>query len=513
MASRSQMRLAQITGSLSSAENAAAAINEDSLQGVMDHLASAIKRITGASNYHAQAAGHFTQDLNIDGDIDVRDNAHVSGTLHSDGQATFASANVEDLTATHVLFAGASGELSGNASLVWDGSHLAAASVKVADLTENRIVLAGANGDLDDDSAFTMDGSIFTANMLVDFGSTGGSNGAADFDVAGYAQFAGVVEVDGALKADSTLTVASDATFNSNAIVASGGEFRGDLQYSASAGTGITMGDYYNQQHVQVAVDAAWLRGTGISVADTNSMDLAMSAGGEITADLILKSANALEVDGSGLDLKASIAGSRTFEDDVTVTGNFTVNGTTTYVNTTDLIVTDAKIVISSGSLVDGAGIYLGDDSAGENIRWNAADTKWIASDKLAADTLQALDLSDAIVWADASGNLYNHEYGFAHGTYTPFAETGSISLGNGDQIMKVTKLIPDERTQGDVKVSFKTRFHPNDTETTHGFYTLANPTAVRFSGRQIRLRVEGNKLADWRSGIMRIEADPGGGR
>ena len=35
----------------------------------------------------------------------------------------------------------------------------------------------------------------------------------------------------------------------------------------------------------------------------------------------------------------------------------------------------------------------------------------------------------------------------------------------------------------------------------------------VRFSGRQIRIRVEGNKLADWSSGIMRIEADAGGER
>ena len=119
----------------------------------------------------------------------------------------------------------------------------------------------------------------------------------------------------------------------------------------------------------------------------------------------------------------------------------------------------------------------------------------------------------DNPIWADASGNLYNHEYGVAHDTETPYAESGSISLGNGDQIMRVTKLIPDEITQGDVKITFKTRFHPNDTESTHGAFTMANPTAVRFSGRQVRIRVEGNRLADWRSGIMRIEATPGGGR
>lgn len=106
-----------------------------------------------------------------------------------------------------------------------------------------------------------------------------------------------------------------------------------------------------------------------------------------------------------------SISGSQfghnvTVGQDLTVTGDLKVQGAMTYLDTQNLLVKDAKIVISSGSLVDGAGIYLGDEAAGENIRWNVAGDKWIASDKFAADTMQALDLSDAIVWADASGNL-----------------------------------------------------------------------------------------------------------
>ena len=119
----------------------------------------------------------------------------------------------------------------------------------------------------------------------------------------------------------------------------------------------------------------------------------------------------------------------------------------------------------------------------------------------------------DFPIWADAGGDLYHHEFGLDHDGEVPFAESGSISLGNGDQIMRVTNLIPDELTQGDVKVSFKTRFHPNDTERTYGSYTMENPTSVRFSGRQIRMRIESNKLADWRAGVMRIEAKLGGGR
>ena len=116
-------------------------------------------------------------------------------------------------------------------------------------------------------------------------------------------------------------------------------------------------------------------------------------------------------------------------------------------------------------------------------------------------------------IWADASGNLYNQETGYTHGSTKPYAESGSISLGNGDNIMKVTQLIPDEKTQGQVEVTFKTRFYPNDSETSHGAFTLGNPTDVRFQGRQVRIKVQGTGNENWRSGIMRIEANPGGRR
>ena len=117
-------------------------------------------------------------------------------------------------------------------------------------------------------------------------------------------------------------------------------------------------------------------------------------------------------------------------------------------------------------------------------------------------------------IWADASGNLYNQETGYTHtGSAKPYAESGSISLGNGDSIMKVTQLIPDEKTQGQVEVTFKTRFYPNDSETSHGAFTLGNPTDVRFQGRQVRIKVQGTGNDNWRSGIMRIEANPGGRR
>jgi hypothetical protein len=85
--------------------------------------------------------------------------------------------------------------------------------------------------------------------------------------------------------------------------------------------------------------------------------------------------------------------------------------------------------------------------------------------------------------------------------------------LGNGEQTMSIMQLIPDEKSQGEVSLKFKTRFYPNGTETTHGPYTPANPTGVRFSGRQFRMRIDGIAGEDWRVGNMRVDAFPAGKR
>ena len=113
----------------------------------------------------------------------------------------------------------------------------------------------------------------------------------------------------------------------------------------------------------------------------------------------------------------------------------------------------------------------------------------------------------------NADSDIYDHEVGYNFDSATTFAETGPISIGVGDQIARVTKLIPDEITQGDVDVTFKTRFYPNATESTHGPFTPANPTSVRFSGRQLRMRVEGQTATQWKVGNMRIDASAGGRR
>ena len=108
---------------------------------------------------------------------------------------------------------------------------------------------------------------------------------------------------------------------------------------------------------------------------------------------------------------------------------------------------------------------------------------------------------------------VFNHEQGLNYDSGSVFCETGPVSIGNGDNVMYVTSVIPDEKTQGDVNMTFKTRLHPNGSESTFGPFVPSNPTDARFSGRQVRMKVEGVKAAKWRVGTMRLETRVGGTR
>lgn len=116
-------------------------------------------------------------------------------------------------------------------------------------------------------------------------------------------------------------------------------------------------------------------------------------------------------------------------------------------------------------------------------------------------------------LWIAADGVLYEQEVGYDYGTHTPYAETGPIAISSGEQVMAVREMIPDEKTLGDVTATFKTRFYPTDTEREYGPYSMANPTSIRFTGRQVRMRVTGNTMSDWRVGVMRLDAVAGGRR
>ena len=118
----------------------------------------------------------------------------------------------------------------------------------------------------------------------------------------------------------------------------------------------------------------------------------------------------------------------------------------------------------------------------------------------------------------DSSGNPYEHEIGGTYTdlddtTYTPYVESGPIQLGMGNEVLSATSLIPDVTALGDITTTFYTRFYPTDSDTTHGPYTMAAPTSVRFTGRSVRMRCTSNSANAWNVGIPRLELQPNGRR
>ena len=158
---------------------------------------------------------------------------------------------------------------------------------------------------------------------------------------------------------------------------------------------------------------------------------------------------------------------------------------------------------------------YYPSSGSNENdsyVTYNYRENHWnIGSLARTSGTDAGVFTNPLLVSAD--GYIYEHEVGFAYDSASIYAESGPVQLGNGDNIMSVRQVVPDEQTLGEAVVSFKTRNYPTGTQSTFGPYTAANPTDVRFAARQVNVKVTGAVLADWRIGVMRLEAVAGGKR
>jgi len=138
-------------------------------------------------------------------------------------------------------------------------------------------------------------------------------------------------------------------------------------------------------------------------------------------------------------------------------------------------------------------------------VSYNYRENHWnIGSLARTAGVDRGVYLQPLMVSSD--GYIYEHEVGYDYDSGVLYAESGPLEIGQGDNIMSVRQVIPDEQTLGEVVVSFKSRLYPMATETTHGPYSASQPTDVRFSGRLVKVKYTGNVLEDWRVGVSKLD-------
>ncbi len=178
-----------------------------------------------------------------------------------------------------------------------------------------------------------------------------------------------------------------------------------------------------------------------------------------------------------------------------------------------------SKVVAGVNSANDEIWWFYPSADSEENDRyvaWNFREDHW------AIGTLARTAWCDSTIRrtptaAGTDNYLYDHEQGYTNNgaalMATRYAQSGSVEIATGERAIVARQVIPDEGTQGQTKLVFKTRMTPNGSESSHGPYSMTDYTDVRFTGRQFALRVEGNADADWRFGTPRLEAVPGSKR
>lgn len=109
-------------------------------------------------------------------------------------------------------------------------------------------------------------------------------------------------------------------------------------------------------------------------------------------------------------------------------------------------------------------------------------------------------------VMVDSTGHIYDHETGNNRGASSGvFATSGPVEIGDGDNVMRIQRIVPDDKTAGDVSASLTTSLFPDTAGILNGPYTLASPTSVRLTARQVMLTLTEVAASSWRVGVVRL--------
>lgn len=439
MATRTQIRLQQLTGELTAPEQIAnphplSASVVEHLGDILDDIGQAVARIHGNADFTNQPAGYFKQDqfifdgpsqlegnavakgslevqqaaalkstLVVDGNAELKAAASITGdaslaaNLSVAGEATLASAIISDLSDEHIALAGLNGAIVQSDNLKFDAQGLVAAEAKVSNLTQTRVVLAGAAGKLEDSADLVFDADGLAVNN--DFA-------AINIDASGNAAVGGTLSATGAATLSSTLDVTGAATMSNTLSVAENATFAKDISAvnASLSGNAAVSGDI-SATNATLSADLSAVKGTfsgdlaavkGTFSSDISAVNAAFSGNAAVTGDITAT--------------KATFSSDAIVGGNALITGNLEVMGTTTTINTEEVYIEDHNVVIDSNnqegtSVKEGAGFtFLGGTGGDLTFQWSAAhqDMELMHSGAYAKLHIGDLDAKDAAL----SGNL-----------------------------------------------------------------------------------------------------------
>ena len=328
-----------------------------------------------------------TDDINVGGEfisglVPNVDNTHDLGITTQ----RWRNLNIVSVATTNISVSGLStftGAIDANGGADISGGETTLSSATVSDLTSGRVVLAGTSGALQDSANLTFSG----AGLIV---------GAGGINVTGVSTFSTNLVVGGDIRVNGNDIQASDGATNITLTSSTLTTFAGDIKVTgndiqSSSATAITL----SGADVSVAGDLT-VTGNDIKASDGNTnITLASNTLTTFAGDIRV---NGNDIQASDGTVAITLAGNDvTVADDLTVSGNLYVNGSTTQVNTAALTVEDRTIDLGivngaapAGTTTWDLGIlfnYYATTAKKSAVIWEHGDARFKFASVLAADT------------------------------------------------------------------------------------------------------------------------------
>jgi len=209
--------------------------------------------------------------------------------------------------------------------------------------------------------------------------------------------------------------------------------------------------DNINNDYITEVIGGVGLTGGGTAGVVTLDVNLETNSGLTFSVDDITLelNSNSLEVDSNNqIRLKDTVVGNRTFADSVIISGDLTVSGTATYVNTEELYVADNIITLnatySSGTPFLDAGVHvLRGSSQSSSIIWDETLEYWA----LGLSGSESTIITEAGSGLTKTNNELSVDFGTVSsityvdtqvGNYLPLTGgtmSGSINLSSGEAL------------------------------------------------------------------------------
>jgi hypothetical protein len=195
------------------------------------------------------------------------------------------------------------------------------------------------------------------------------------------------ISLPGTINADTTGNANTATTLATARTISLGGDLSGSASFNGS--TDITINATVEANSVALGTDttgdyvAGATAGTGISVSGSGGEGSTLTiANTGVTS--VTGTANEVTVSASAGAVTIGLPDDVTIGGSLVVTGDLTVSGSTTYLNTATLQVEDNKVVLNSnatGTPVTDAGIEVErGDSANAEFFWDESEGRWSAS-------------------------------------------------------------------------------------------------------------------------------------